>query len=307
MTDAHLFDANARFATERHTSKLDRLCALTCDLLPGDAVPRIYLSRPLGFASAQTLNSYGTVFIADEFLTNVPQDVIEAVAVHEAVHLLVGCDVCHTLREKHHDVVVFLHDTIISGWFRGQYVLRADDKYLDDKGWRQLYAGWNGPTHVLPDSACDADDMYFALFKEGLVFAHERGVFSGTRLMQGSRPIRPVPVLAPGNVADGMILVILTGLELAAYLDGCIKATLSIKHGVDFTTVEEAFANYVATTLTGVPLDRIQQWAPQDEVKISIAKQLLKTRPSIDKLREGSMTCTDLVEVARGAGLVHTG
>jgi hypothetical protein len=265
----------------------------------------MFLSQPFSDVSAKALKSYNTVFFGEEFLISTPKAVLEAVAVHETVHLLVGCEVSRTLRRKHRDVTDFLHSGIIPAWLRGETAVRADDEYLSTKAWRDLYGGWKEPMKVQVESACEAVEMYFTLLKEGLVWVTEGRVFAIPPLARGhAQPKHPVLDQPFQNVTDDMTLCIVTGVELAAYLEGCVEATLSNAHGTDLGTLEEAFANYVASNLTGVPLDEIQRWAPQDEVKIWLAKQVLEVHPPIDKLISDLMTYDDLIEVGCSLGLV---
>ena len=303
MTTLDLFDEFARVATERHRVTLSDLERLTTELLPGESGARTFLARPLNYASAEALSSYSTVFLSEQLLVSAPRAIREAVALHEVVHLLLGREVARTLHHAHPDVTRGLHDTIIPAWLTGDATIRADTAYASEKGWRQFYAAWTGPTSVKAEHACEAAVMYFTLLKEGLVFVDKDRVHSLSPLARGLGKPRGRESNRDTKIAQqSEILCIATGLELVQYLDECLSATLASVHQMDLATWEEAFANYAATLLTGVSLKDMQEWAPQDQEKLRRAARLCEAKPSIAKLRGGTMTYDDLVAVVREIG-----
>ena len=143
--------------------------------------------------SASTVSSYRIVVLSER-LMRAPENVIAAVAVHEAVHLRMGSALPRRLAERHPDVTLLMN-VVLHDWLDGRASISFDDKYIDYKGWRSLYEAWVGPLDIELEKAARAVDAYFEVMKQGgLLFDGGGELLSLALLAVRERP-RPLPAL----------------------------------------------------------------------------------------------------------------
>lgn len=306
MTVAHFFDTETRMATMRNLACLKNLVSKTSQLIPAvDGMLTFLCCAAHDYTSAQAITSYAVIFFSEELLTRAPEPIIQTVAIHESIHLRFGSELRRALAQEHPDVVRLLHKSIIPDWLNGRLEIRPDTDYILHKGWDLLYDGWIGPLAVQPQKAKDAVNRYFASLKRGLVFLEGGEIFAVPPLAADQLQTVEISMEdAYGNSPEETAAKITTGYELLEYLTDCLRAAMSAEMSLDLWILEEGFANYVSTSLTGVSLDELQRWAPQDAEKIEIARRMGASRTSIGQLLQSIETYSDLVAFCKETGVL---
>jgi hypothetical protein len=307
MANSYLFDSEARLASLRHNNKLDSLRAATGRHFP-DLDENVTFLAHVGedYTSATAIKSWAIAIFEDRLLTAVPEPISEAVAIHEIVHLRLGGEIRNNLCREHPDVLGLLHKAIIPCWLDGKVEIRSDQKYLSSKGWRDLYEGWWGPTKVRSEKAKEAINRYFDSLKQGRVV-----FLNGELLSLPPKSIAPrsKSVLAfeqlNGVFLQEMVTKIITGYELLEYLTECFVCTLAGEMSVDLFDIEEGFATYISSELTGIPLNEIQKWCPQDQSKIKVAQRIKTVCPSIERAIQSTVTYGGLITFSQEFGVVR--
>ena len=100
------------------------------------------------------------------------------------------------------------------------------------------------------------------------------------------------------------VVKIATGYQMIKYFQQCLQAALCARLKTDVGTLEEAFANYIGSGLTGTSLDELQRWASQDEIKIRVARQMLRSGPSAEAALGEIKDHTELVTFCRRIGVL---
>jgi hypothetical protein len=213
--------------------------------------------------SASTESSYRIVVLSEQLL-RAPENVIAAVAVHEAVHLRMGSVLPTRLARRHGDVTSLMHGVVVPDWLDGRVSIAFDDNYINSKGWRLLYETWAGPLDIELEEAARAVDAYFEVMKLGGVRFHGDELLSLPLGAAKERP-RPLPALrlVYDTDPDETIVKIATGYRMIEYFEECLRAASSARLKADVCTLEEAFANYIASGFTRTSLDDLQRWASQ--------------------------------------------
>jgi hypothetical protein len=255
--------------------------------------------------SGETFGSHGVVFLSESLLSEAPERVAEAVAVHEATHLLIGRELRTSVEERHPAIYELLHERVIRDWRSGRVEFRCDRDYVTDKGWRMLYDGWVGPLGVDHQKAVQTIATYFKALSLGHVSLDRDGVFAPP-----ARALAGMPPVWHGTLADEyekspdeVAFLAATGFELIDFFRDCLESAASDRSRIQVWLLEEGFANYVATVLTGVTLDEIQRWAPQDGAKIELARRLERSGVTVEDVLRNTMSVQALAAYAKGLGV----
>lgn len=254
--------------------------------------------------SASTVSSYRIVILSER-LMRAPENVMGAVAVHEAVHLRIGSALPARLAERHPDVTLLMDSVVLPDWLDGRASISFDNKYIDYKGWRSLYDAWVGPVDIELEKAALAVDAYFEVMKQGgLLF--DGGELHSLPLRAVRERPRPLPPLKRvyDSDPDETIVKIATGYQMIEYFHECLRAALCARLKIDVGTLEEAFANYIGSGLTGTSLDELQRWASQDDIKIRVARQMLRSGPSPEAALGEVKDDAELVTFCRRIGVL---
>jgi hypothetical protein len=255
--------------------------------------------------SASAVSSYRIVVLSER-LMRAPENVIAAVAVHEAVHLRIGSGLAARLAKRHPDVTLLMYGVVLPDWLLGRASISFDDDYINSKGWRSLYDAWVGPLDIEGAKAARAVEDYFEVMKQGGLLLKGGELLSLPLLAVRERP-RPLPALKLVYDSDpnDTIVKIATGYEMIEYFYGCLQAASSDRLKADVCTLEEAFANYIASGLTGTSLDELQLWASQDDIKIRIARQMLRSGPAAKAALSEVKDHAELVTFGRRIGVLR--
>jgi hypothetical protein len=301
------FDEAAREATRNNRGRLQALESIVAERLP--TLPRITLlcsPRRNAIAwepSGQTFKSHGVGFISEHLLATAPPHVVEAVAVHEGVHTLIGREFRDTIEARHPVVYGLLHDRVIADWIDGRCLFEFDTRYIESKEWTLLYAGWSGPLGIDYAKAVNAVCDYFEALNLGCGRVHPVHGLS----VYPPRAIRHLPNRWDGPLvaeydkhpADVTVMV-LTGFELILYY----LEALTVVVAPGLCLIEEAFANFISSSLTGVSLEEIQRFAPQDLNKLQLAKRIAQSGATLEDVLRSTTTLRGTVEYARRLGIL---
>jgi hypothetical protein len=276
MSFSFLFSNEARMATLRYAAELENLKIASEKMMPDVGGPISFIcSRNQQYESARTIKSCGVVFIGEELLLHAPSNIVLVVAIHELFHLRLARNYRTAIAAEHGDIISLFQKQLFDDWLAGRIELWSDLEYLNSKGWRFLYDAWRGPTEVEIHKSVETVNKYFELLKCGSVFLE--GMQIATDFFESPhRQATPlVPILemyleSPQEIAAK----IFTGFELVNYLYECVESTIQSRSSFDLGDIEEGLANYISATLLQTPLDFLQYWAPQDPVKISLAKRI---------------------------------
>ena len=309
MSLSDYLDENGRAATDRHRDRLETLGQHARELLPLPAPTLTFVCNTQALVSAEAFPCHRVVAMAESLLDNAPERVIETVALHEGVHLLVGRAWRDSVAaESHVPAYELLHRRIIPDWLAGKIPFEVDANYLLLKGWRQLYdRGWLGPMDVEQESAARAAGAYFAALQRGHVFIMEGNLMTLPPSATEAMPCRWCAPLADEyeSAAATVGKMIATGFELMEYFHSCFSAVVGARDCIDVATVEEGVANFVSTAVTGVSLEEVQRWAPQDPSKIQVARDLQRSGIGVEDVLRSTVTLEDMVECVRGSGAIR--
>lgn len=244
--------------------------------------------------------------VLSDQLLRAPENVITAVAVHEAVHLRMGSALPARLAERHRDVPLLMSGVVVPDWLGGRVSISFDNNYISSKGWSLLYDAWVGPLEIELEKAARAIDAYFEVMKLGGLRFHGDELLS---LPLGAVKERPPPLpplkRAYESDRDETIVKIATGYQLMEYFYGCLRAASCARLKADVCTLEEGFANYIGSGFTGTSLDELQRWASQDDIKIRIARQMLRSGPPAEAALGEVKDHVDLVAFCRRVGVLQ--
>lgn len=307
MTYSYLFDAEARVATVRLFDRLKDLQSVTARLIPSGSDDSNFLAF-VGhkFKSAMAIKSWAVVFFADKLLISAPNPISQAVAIHEAVHLRLGSEIRNGLCQGHPDIVQLLHKAIIPYWLEGKLEIHSDENYILHKKWRMLYDKWWDPSKIQAQKAKDAINRYFDLLKQGRIFFLDGELVSIFRPSATPHPksVFTVEDLIESNLQE-MATKVVTGYELLEYLTECMESALRMEMTIDLATLEEGFATYISSNLTGISLSEIQRWAPQDPGKVELARRIEANCPSIERAIQSTETYSNLISFSRELGILN--
>jgi hypothetical protein len=307
MKIATFLDSECRMATLRNLDRLRSLKLKTEKYFhQSDSGATFLCSKANSSISAHAFGSFAVILFRESFLTQAPELVIQTVAIHEMVHLRFGSELRNALEVMHPDVALLMHKSIIESWLDKEVEIISDGEYISNKGWRDLYEGWFGPTYVEFQKALITVNNYFVLLKQDLIFVKD-GAVSSLPLAVAARYGKTAVSLKDQytNNRQETVEKIVTGYELLQYLADCLKAAIACKIKADLITVEEAFANYISVGLTGINLEDMQKWAPQDEVKIRLA-QKIQASSSVDRILEQTQTYSDLIAFCRETDILRS-
>lgn len=304
MREPSVFSEETRVTTSRN---LDRFPPIRDVMrsVAGAGDFRLLCSGLDEHTSARTVSSYRIVVLSER-LMRAPENVIAAVAVHEAVHLRMSSPLPARLAEWHPDVTLLMDGVVLPDWLDGRASISFDDKYIESKGWRSLYDAWVGPLDIELEKAARAVDAYFEVMKQGGLFFHGGELHSLPlrAVKEWPRPVPPLKRVYDSDPAE-TIVKIATGYQMIEYFHECLQDASCARLNADVYTLEEAFANYICNGLTGTSLDELQRWASQDDVKIRIAREMLRSGPPAEAVLGEVKDHAELVTFCRRIGVLR--
>lgn len=221
----------------------------------------------------------GWVGISERFLEGDDISIATALAYHERMHLQVGSEIRQMILDKHCDIDDFLKNVIMPDWMAGKINLAVNEDYLRRKGWDSLYDDWTGLGLDL-EKAISAVDRYFTLLKKGLIkerngrISHPSPSFSDDWQESMSKPDIFLKELYAAN-PQSFATILMTGYELAKDFEDRYRHELSLQNKASLWEMEEGISNYVSTGLSGIPLNVINAYAPQDAGHIQLAQKII--------------------------------
>jgi hypothetical protein len=299
------FDEAARAATGRQWHRLRAIRRTVEDLMPVGLPRSAFLCSGQPTPAGETFGSHGVVFLAESLLSDAPAQIVDAVAVHEAVHLLIGRDLRDSVEARNPEPYKLLHEYLIRDWMSGRIQFQCDRNYIEHKGWRILYDGWLGPLSVENEKAADAVIAYFDALRRGHVSLGVDGVFAlPTRAYETMPDAWDGPLAHEYEKAPAEVVVMAaTGFELVHYFRECLESATTDQSALNLWLVEEGFANFVSTSLTGLALDEIQRWAPQDRIKVELARRIGQPGVSVEDVLQNTASIQGMAEYARRLGI----
>lgn len=254
--------------------------------LQDENVQVLVIPNDIQFVHAKADSAMGLVGIKDMFLDDERFNQLAlSLTYHERTHVQVASDLRQAFLTKHLDLDTFFHRIIIPEWLNGVVELETDEDYLRHKKWDGLYAGWAGPSFVELEKAIQAVDNFFALVKKGLIKLkggtiqhHPSPRFPDrwTKIMQWhEQDLAEQYRQNPRDLAKAFV----TGYKLMEYFEEAYRAALDYKHRMNLWLREEAFATFLGSELSGLSIDELNRWAPQDADKIYLATKIKGLNP----------------------------
>jgi hypothetical protein len=299
------FDEAARAATGRQQPRLRAISRMVEDVIPVRLPRSVFLCSAQPTPAGETFGSHGVVFLSESLLTDAPAQVVDAVAVHEAVHLLIGRELRDSVEAHNPEPYELLHEHLIRDWLSGRIQFQCDRKYIEDKGWRILYDRWLGPLSVEYEKAADAGAAYFGALRRGHVSLSEHGLFAlPARAYETTPDAWDGPLVREYEKSPAEVsLMTATGFELVDYFRECLQSAAADRSAVKLPLVEEGFANFASTSLTGVGLDEVQRWAPQDRNKVELAGRIGQLGVSVEDVLQNTASIRGMAEFATRLGI----
>lgn len=260
------------------------LAALTSDVIslyPSEGVSFLALTPDVE-VSGHSAPVHGMVGIKSKLLAY--PEVAVFLGVHEAVHArLGGAALRKTIDTAAPQFQEYFRGRLIPAWMDGKIAFGANDDYLRSRYWDDLYpGGWQGPQAVGPDGVQGAVENYFSLIARDNV-GDDRGFWHhpGTSFPWRWDEAQAQPIVDPartfGDRQEWLARLMLTGYQMGENLRHYYRDNNRNFPEVDMWGWEEGFANYIAHGLTGVPLEAVQEVAPQDPGKLALAQRFIDT------------------------------
>ena len=197
-------------------------------------------------------------------------------------------------------------DVVLHDWLDGRASISFDDKYIDYKGWRSLYEAWVGPLYIELEKVARAVDAYFEVMKQGgLLF--DGGELHSLPLRAVRERPRPLPALkwVYDSEPNETVVKIATGYQMIEYFQQCLQATSSARLKADVCTLEEAFANYIGSGLTGNVPRRAAALGEPGRDQDGIARHMLRSGPPAEAALGEIKDHAELVTFCRRIGALR--
>jgi hypothetical protein len=248
-----------------------------------------------GTTSAEALSDCGIIFLDLSLLKYAPPEILNTVLIHEAVHLQVSGILRQILIEEAPELDALFHQQLIPAWLLGDLVMKIDDDYVESsKGWSDLY-GYR-PATIELDKVKLAIRQYAQLFRNDQIFIKASSIMTlspaVTPLKQNTEPMANRYAADAANFS----LACMTGFRVMEYLR---------RFAIDMNDMmlEEGLANFISTEITGVSIEHMQRFAPQDIGKIRLAQRIKSGGGTLDRAIRAMRSYDDIRKLYTECGI----
>ncbi|CAN5614053.1 hypothetical protein BH23PAT1_BH23PAT1_3360 [soil metagenome] len=282
------------FSAENTATNQTRLATLASDIeavYPHvEGIAYLCLLEELPHISAEAEPIHGFAGIKPALLHTETPEAAVLLGVHESVHAKLGETVTRqAIQDSAPGFHDFFQDILIPEWVAGNISFGRNDSYLLARMWDGLYPGkWVGPHGVTLDGLQGTLRNYFAVLARNEIVCIGEGDdwYSPSPAFRDWKEKLKKPVLPAEEFEDKQWLakIMLTGYQIGEELYGHYRDNATEFPGVDMLEAEEGLANYIASGLTNVPLEKIQAIAKQDIGKLVSAQKFADTKIPADEL-----------------------
>lgn len=201
------------------------------------------------------------------------------VVAHERIHLQFGMELRRPIIEQFPELNKYWLEHV-KGLSLEEITQLHSVTYLEEKYWEGLYPAWRGPAGVTKVAAQQSLVNYFTVVNKGLIdpesvssdYYYHPSTDTTTWQEKMSVPDKTLEELQD-CYSDDLLGILATGYALGDYLHSAYREAESLRSGVDLWVVEEGFANFVASKVTGIAPESTNEWAPQDSSKLAMTQK----------------------------------
>jgi hypothetical protein len=280
----------------------------------GDRTPTILVRPDLG-ATGFTTSAQGVVYVSLSLVEGFPDNVAFAILVHERTHLHIASELRQVILRRHSDLDTFFHERVLPDVISRKVFAGSRASYeLAKQVWRCLYSDTLESEPVDWNRCGNYIDWVFdqARIGEGVPTDNDPKLNNAIAIRRLGATVTPVEStqtiedLYAHNTeryAQGILTAYSLADELFTRYQHCCGEPFGIGL-IDRVALEENFANYAACAATGLAMDEISRWAPQDPWKMDRIPRLLKQFPSFAQALKRVDSVPSLIVLGREAGLV---